>query len=1363
MLAPVNLVTRWKLLGAFVWALLLCGAASSFGLHGINQAIEIYAERVEPSTAAAKQADAINSLFIIRHKVLNDAYLFTADPERIERAASEVAAYDEQILDALEQLRASPVLDAHEQDVLASVVVPLDTYRSATHAALAVVRTNPDHYAAQQIASELTYLKDRPVSDRLADLSSQLNRQATDQTADALAAGRWIMPIAIVVMLAAIALGLAVGATFIARDNAERRRIDEALRVGAARLRLESDRMLALHRASTVLAGQTGDASAVFDEVLNSAVTLIGAGSGSLHRWLPDEGVLRAVRSRDVSERHETPDLRPGIGLAGQTFSRGEPLIVNDYPSWEHAVGPARHGLLRAGLGVPLMRGGKCLGVLLLRVYGDDPTRFTEDDSRIAALFANQAAEALFTADAFEQQRRAALHDSLTGLPNRVVLQDRLQTAIESSICDPPLPMAVLVMDLDRFKEVNDTLGHESGDLVLQQIGPRLRAALRETDTLSRLGGDEFALLLPETDSAAAQAIAQRLLRCLDAPFTVQSTNVEVGSSIGIAVYPDDGTDADTLLRRADMAMYMAKSDRSGWAMYTPDRDHYSPDRLALVADLRHAIDRNELVLHYQPQVDVRTGGFVAVEALMRWPHPERGLLAPDKFIPLAEQTQLIRPLTHWAIGAALRQSVAWQAAGMAIPIAVNLSAHDVQDPGLPAVVAELLAQYGAPPEHLRLEITESSLLADPERARENLVALRSLGVRIAIDDFGTGYSSLNYLQRLPVDELKIDKSFVKCMATDEGARSIVRAVIDLADDLGLGVVAEGVEDRPTWEVLAALGCDMAQGYYFSPPLAADDLAGWMDSLPHRALDEGERRQAEAALVARVRERGGRLTAEHEFIARKRAESALQESEERLRLAVEAADVATWDWDLLDETSSGPLLVLVHADDRALVETAVAEAIASSGELRLEHRISRDDGTVRWIARKGRVFRDPAGRAVRMLGTDVDVTERKDSEQQREALAKTEKLRALGQMASGIAHDLNQSLLLIAGNGDMARKALDQPVADLTFAREALDTMTQAAVEGGETVKRLLTFGRAQPEGEAESVNLEAMLHEVARLTSPRWRDASQVEGRPISLDVDAEPDATIVGYTAGLRHALTNLVFNAVDALPGGGTIHLSARRQDDEVVVEVADSGLGMSPDVQARIFEPFFTTKGNRGTGLGLAQVFGIVERHAGRIEVLSAPDQGTTMRMYLPGAAAAAPALVRIAEPVATRRLRILAVDDEPLIGKMVSRLVRTGGHSVVIATSGEEALEHLRDDVFDVVLSDVGMGAGMNGWELAAHVQRQWPQLGFVLATGWGAQIDVAEARLKGVDAVLAKPYRPDELLNTLQRVCASAALADLAA
>jgi diguanylate cyclase (GGDEF)-like protein len=609
--------------------------------------------------------------------------------------------------------------------------------------------------------------------------------------------------------------------------------------------------MLALHRASTALAGPTADTDAVLDEVLRNAVLLVGGTSGSLHRWDSEAEVLRAVSNRDVSERHATPDIRPGDGIVGQTFSRGEPLIVNDYRSWEHARGPARTGKLCAALGVPLMRTGKCLGVLTLRVYGDDPKRFTEDDARIASLFANQATEVLVTADAFEEQRRVAQHDALTGLPNRVLLQQRLHAAIDSSPDGPSRPFALMILDLDRFKEVNDTLGHHSGDALLEQIGPRLLSVLRESDTLARLSGDEFALLLPATDGEAAQAIVQRLRSSLEAPFTMQSAQIEVGGSFGIALYPDHGTDCDTLLRRADMAMYIAKSDGSGWAMYSAERDNYSPDRLALAADLRHAVERDELVLHYQPQVDVRTGRFVSVEALMRWQHPERGLVAPDTFIPLAEQTQLIRSFTRWAIASALKQSAAWRSAGKTIPVAVNLSAHDVQDQGLPGIVSELLREHRASPDQLRLEITEGSLLADPERARENLTALRALGVHIAIDDFGTGYSSLNYLQQLPVDELKIDKSFVQRMATDEGAQSIVRAVIDLAHDLGLGVIAEGVEDHQTWEVLAALGCDMAQGYYFSRPIVAESIIGWIDT---------PRPETRPALIVDGREGGLRLT-----------------------------------------------------------------------------------------------------------------------------------------------------------------------------------------------------------------------------------------------------------------------------------------------------------------------------------------------------------------------------------------------------------------------------------------------------------------------------------------------------------------------
>jgi signal transduction histidine kinase/ActR/RegA family two-component response regulator len=443
------------------------------------------------------------------------------------------------------------------------------------------------------------------------------------------------------------------------------------------------------------------------------------------------------------------------------------------------------------------------------------------------------------------------------------------------------------------------------------------------------------------------------------------------------------------------------------------------------------------------------------------------------------------------------------------------------------------------------------------------------------------------------------------------------------------------------------------------------------------------------------------------------------------------------------------------------VNAAVSEAIQSTGELRVELRLVQPGGEMRWVARKGRLIRDVAGRPVRLLGTDVDITDRKDAERQRERLGQAEKLRALGQMASGIAHDLNQSLLLIAGNGDLARRALSDEEADLEFARDALETMTRAAISGGETVKRLLTFGRSDPGAQAERVAIDALLHEIAQLTGPRWRDAAQVEGRPITMQVEAEPGIALDGWPAALREALTNLVFNAVDALPTGGSIYLSARSVDGVVSIEIIDSGTGMDTETQARVFEPFFTTKGARGSGLGLSQVFGIVERHRGRIEVDSRLGRGTTVRLLMPPAVNAdlhAASSASVSPRVVARRLRILTVDDEPLIGKMMMRTLRSETHGVETATSGEEALERLRAGEFDVVISDVGLGAGINGWELAEQIRREWPHLQVVLATGWGAQIDQAEARAKGVAAVLAKPFRPEDLLEVLAQLAPAADL-----
>ena len=1145
---------------------------------------------------------------------------------------------------------------------------------------------------------------------------------------------------------------------------------------------LSEQRLQALHQASTALATQLAEADRVLDEVLDTAVTLIGAGA-ALCRWEPESGLLRTARTRGLSGFRT--DLKPGVGIVGRTFELRTPVIVNDYPNWEHAVRPSLNDTA-CGLGVPLIRGGVCVGVIAFLEQAGSTKHFTDDDARIAMLFADQVAVVLSAADALEQQRWAAQHDALTGLENRTAFQERLQHAIEGAAYTAS-PIAMMMMDLDRFKEINDTLGHQAGDLLLQQIGPRLRGMLRKQDTLARLGGDEFAMLLPGTDAAGAQELAERVQRALQQPFDLEGASIEIGGSIGIVCYPDHGIDADSLLRRADVAMYMSKEGSSGWALYSPERDHNTPERLALVTDLRRAIDRDELVLYYQPQVDVRTGTLYGVEALVRWTHPERGLLGPNTFIQLAEQTRLIGPLTQWAIRAALRQLTFFESKGLRLQVAVNLAASDLQDSAFPERVAELLRECGVAPSRLQLEITEGSLLADPRRARESLARLRALGVLVAIDDFGTGYSSLSYLQRLPVDELKIDRSFVGDMASDAGARAIVRAIIDLADDLGLRVVAEGVEDPATWEVLAALGCDVAQGYYFSPPVSAAELVQtWGDGSPARRFDDGGNTRIESALSERVRDRRARLTAEEEFIARKRAEQALKESEERLRLAIEAAEVATWDWDLLKDRitwsggnsklfgtlpdagdgDSSAFLARVHADDRQLVVDAIDAAVRHSGELYVEHRIVAVDSSVHWIQCKGRVLRDVAGRPVRLLGTDADITERKAAELQRERLLQAEKLRALGQMASGIAHELTQSLLLIAGNGELAGKALAEPQADLVFAREALETMTRAAMNGGETVKRLLTFASSHEEADAELVRLKTVLDEVAQLTAAYWRDDAQSEGRPISMLVEADEDAAILGWETGLQEALITLVLNSVDALPRGGEIRMSAHRVHDQVQLQVTDSGEGMTPEVQARIFEPFFTTKGARGTGLGLAQVFGIVERHQGRVEVDSAPGRGTTVRLILPLAPGidtrTGSEIYTLAESREDRPLRILAVDDEPLIGKMMVRLLRGDKHVVETASSGEQALQLLEEQPFDVLITDVGMGAGMNGWELAEHARKRWSRMALVLATGWGAAIDPLEARAKGISAVLAKPYRPEELKHVLAQFSAGEGLPEAA-
>ncbi len=428
-----------------------------------------------------------------------------------------------------------------------------------------------------------------------------------------------------------------------------------------------------------------------------------------------------------------------------------------------------------------------------------------------------------------------ALHDVLTDLPNRTLLYDRLQQAILVSKGEQR-PMALLMMDLDRFKEVNDSFGHHGGDAVLRQVAQRLKAQLQESETIARLGGDEFAIILPGvSDEATAGLMAGRLLQTLLQPLFIDGEKMEINASIGIVLFPKHGEDADTLLRRADAAMYRAKRANGGSAFYSPEYETRHPGRLSLVSELRHAIEHAQLVLHYQPALQCRTGAVIGAEALVRWPHPQHGLLGPDRFIPLAEQTGLIRSLGFWVLETAVRQRQAWQEEGVTLRVAVNLSMRNLQDPQLLERVAHLLRTYAVPAGQLTVELIDGTLMADGEEALMVLRKWKAMGVRIAIDDFGTGFSSLANLKRLPIDEVKIDKSFVIEMASKKTDSLIVQSTIALAHNLGLVVVADGVEDRATWEMLADMGCDLAQGFYLGRPVPAEELRRYYREQSRRA------------------------------------------------------------------------------------------------------------------------------------------------------------------------------------------------------------------------------------------------------------------------------------------------------------------------------------------------------------------------------------------------------------------------------------------------------------------------------------------------------------------------------------------------
>jgi diguanylate cyclase (GGDEF)-like protein len=537
---------------------------------------------------------------------------------------------------------------------------------------------------------------------------------------------------------------------------------------------------------------------------------------------------------------HPEVDRQPaGGGVGGRAIVEDRLCVAENEQDLPSAA--CMHGQqpLGSAMAVPIRLQGRPAGSLV--VASNDPERrYGQHERDVLTSFAEHAGLALNDSStvqamkkALDDARHQAMHDELTGLPNRACFYDRTDQALRLASRDGTCT-AVLLFDLNRFKDINDTLGHKFGDRVLREVGPRLRRGLRDSDTLARLGGDEFCVLLPRVEGVGdALVVAKRVIELLEEPFDIDGMAMPVEASCGVAIAPVDGDSADLLLQRADVAMYVAKDSHASIVTYDDELNVNTPARLALLSELRAAVSGGQFVLYYQPKAALGGKNVHGVEALVRWQHPTYGLVPPNDFIPLAEHTGLIKPLTTWVLNTALKQLSSWRGISASpalanLSVAVNVSTRSLLDDDFPQEVADALERWNIPPHLLALEITESTIMADPSRAHRLLSELSATGVQVSIDDFGTGYSSLSYLKNLPVNELKIDRSFVYHMHRDPNDAVIVQSVIDLGRNLGLHTVAEGIEDDETWEHLRRLGCDSGQGYLLARPMPAESLVGWL-------------------------------------------------------------------------------------------------------------------------------------------------------------------------------------------------------------------------------------------------------------------------------------------------------------------------------------------------------------------------------------------------------------------------------------------------------------------------------------------------------------------------------------------------------
>lgn len=609
-------------------------------------------------------------------------------------------------------------------------------------------------------------------------------------------------------------------------------------------LRQRYDSLSLLYDFTRMVSGAQ-EPDVVLESILGQAKDLLRAERAEI--WLADDrGGYIGLTVDDDGRTTRVLPLRTGASIAAWFHGCPETTVITADAT--DAVQRAMADELDANecLVAPITEAGVVVGLISVVNRLGAMNEFRAQEGPVFATLANHASVALengrLIARLHEQSRQhehESLHDGLTGLPNRMMFGERLNQMIDE-ISAGTGSVGVAIMDLDGFKEINDTLGHQYGDLTLIDVARRIERVIRPSMMVARLGGDEFALLVPGISKRAeVETVARRIRRELAVPFHIDGVRIKTGISIGIAIAPIDGSDAAAVLQRADVAMYGAKAGLGdGVNFYDATSDTNTPRRFTLVNDLHSAVANGELSLVYQPKVRVQDGVMVGVESLARWTHPKFGSIGPDEFIPLAERSGVIVQITEFVLETALRQTSNWHRQGRSWGVSVNLSMRNLLDTDLVSSVERLLHLTEVEPASLTLEITETNIMADTSRTIDVLQRLSDLGVRLSIDDFGTGYSSLSYLQRLPVDEIKIDKLFVLAMANDAGAASIVRSILDLGRNMGLCCVAEGIEDRATWNRLRAMGCDQAQGFYLAHPMVASDLVEWTDQLARLGLGE---------------------------------------------------------------------------------------------------------------------------------------------------------------------------------------------------------------------------------------------------------------------------------------------------------------------------------------------------------------------------------------------------------------------------------------------------------------------------------------------------------------------------------------------